>query len=74
MINCFFNILLWVLTINYERRAFSYTAPTIWNKFPYKICNAPSVTLFRKKIENTIYVKTSSRPPDGRALSASEVY
>ena len=39
---------------SYGRHAFSYTAPTVWNKHPYKIRNVPSVTLFRKKIENTI--------------------
>ena len=36
-------------------RAFSYTAPTVWNKLPYQIRNASLVTLFRKKIENTIF-------------------
>ena len=55
-------------TNSYGRRAFSYTAPTVWNKLPYKIRNAPSVTLFRKKLK-TLYFKTSSRPPDGKALS-----
>ena len=49
-------------TNSYRRRAFSYTAPTVWNKLPYKIRNAPSVTLFRKKLK-TLYFKTSSRPP-----------
>ena len=54
-------------TNSYGRRAFSYTAPTVWNKLPYKICNAPLVTLFRKKLK-TLYFKTSSRPPDGSTL------
>ena len=57
-------------TNSYGRRAFSYT---VWNKLPYKIRNAPSVTIFRK-ILKTLYFKTSSRPPDGRALSGPEVY
>ena len=43
------------------------------DKLPYKIRNAPSVTLFREKLK-TLYFKTSSRPPDGRALSGLEVY
>ena len=60
-------------TNSYGHRAFSYTAPTVWNKLPHKIRNAPSVTLFRKKLK-TLYFKTSSRPPDGRALSRPEVY
>ena len=60
-------------TSSYERRAFSYTAPTVWNKLPYKIRNAPSVTLYRKKLK-TLYFKTSLRLPDGRALSGPEVY
>ena len=40
---------------SYGHRAFSYTAPTVWNRLPYKIRIAPSITLFRKKIENTIF-------------------
>ena len=60
-------------TNSYGRRVFSYTVPIVWNKLPYKIRNAPSVTLFRKKLK-TLYFKTSSRPPDGRALSGPEVY
>ena len=47
-------------TNSYGRRAFSYTAPTVWNKLPYKIRNAPSVTVFRKKLK-TLYFKTCSR-------------
>ena len=43
-------------TNSYGRRAFSYTAPIVWNKLPYKIRNAPSVTLFRKKLK-TLYFK-----------------
>ena len=46
-------------TNRYGRRAFRYTAPIVWNKLPYKIRNAPSVTLFRKKLK-TLYFKTSS--------------
>ena len=49
------------------RRPFS-----VWNKLPYKIRNAPSVTLIRKKLK-TLYFKTS-RPPDGSALSGPVVY
>ena len=49
---------------------------TVWNKLPYKILNAPSVTLFRKKLK-TLCFKTCSRwsmNHDGRALSRPEVY
>ena len=60
-------------TNSYERRSLSYTAATVWNKLPYKIPNAPLVTLFRKKLK-TLYFKTSSKPPDGRALCGPEVY
>ena len=60
-------------TNSYGRHAFSYTAPTVWNKLPCKIRNAPSVTVFRKKLK-TLYFKTCSRPPDGSALSGPEVY
>ena len=28
-------------TNSYGRRAFSYTAPTVWNKLPHDIRNAP---------------------------------
>ena len=42
-------------TNSYGHCAFSYKAQIVWNKLPYKIRNAPSVTLFRKKIENTIF-------------------
>ena len=52
---------------------FSYMAPTAWNNLSYKIRNAPSVTVFRKKLK-TLYFKTCSRPPDGSALSGPEVY
>ena len=55
-------------TNSYGRCAFSYTAPTVWNKLPYNIRNAPSVTLFRKKLK-PLYFKTSSRPPDDSTLS-----
>ena len=55
-------------TNSYGRHAFSYRALIVWNKLPYKIRNAPLVTLFRKKL-NTLYFKTSSGPPDGSALS-----
>ena len=48
-------------TNSYGRRAFSYTGPTVSNKHPYKIRNAPSVTLLRKKLK-TLYFKTSSTP------------
>ena len=60
-------------TNSYGLRAFSYTAPTVWNKLPYKIRNAPSGTIFRKKLK-TLYFKISSGPPDGSSLSGSEVY
>ena len=49
---------------NYGRRAFSYTAPTVWNKLPFQIRNAPSVMCFRKRLK-THYFKNPSRPPDG---------
>ena len=35
-------------TNSYGRRAFSYTAPTVWNKVPDYICSAPSVMSFRR--------------------------
>ena len=38
-------------TNSYGRHAFSYTAPTVWNKRPYRLSNAPSVTLFRKNMK-----------------------
>ena len=63
----------YVGTNSYGRRAFSYTAPTVWNKLPYKIRNAPSVIYLGKKWK-TLYFKTSSRPPDGSTLSGPEVY
>ena len=55
------------------RRVFSYTALKVWNKHPYKIRYAPSVTLFRKKWK-PLYFKTSSRRPDGSAWSGPQVY
>ena len=61
-------------TNSYGRHAFSYTAPTVWNKLPYKLCNALSVILFRKKLKTLYFLKTSSRPLDGRTLSGPEVY
>ena len=36
-------------TNSYGHRAFSYTAPTVWNKVPDYIRNAPSVMSFVKK-------------------------
>ena len=33
---------------SYGRCAFSYMAPTVWNKLPYKIRNTPSGTLLEK--------------------------
>ena len=55
-------------TNNYRRPAFSYTAPTVWNKLSYKIRNVPSVTLFRKELK-TLYFVTASKPSDGRIFS-----
>ena len=46
---------------NYGRRAFSYTAPTVWNMIPYCIRSAPSVMSFRKQLK-TYYFKNT---PDG---------
>ena len=47
-------------TNNYGRCAFSYTAPTVWNKIPLSIRQAPSIMSFRKQLK-TYYFKT---PPD----------
>ena len=58
----------------YGRRVSSYTAPTVWNKLPYKIRNAPpSVTLFRKKLK-TLNFKLLQDRPMGCTLSGPEVY
>ena len=59
-------------TNSYGRRAFSYTAPTVWNKVPHYIRSAPSVMSFRKHLK-TYYFGHLSRPPDGRVMSCPEV-
>ena len=59
-------------TNSYGRRAFSYTAPTVWNKVPDYIRSAPSVMSFRKHLK-TYYFGHLSRPPDGRVMSCPEV-
>ena len=51
-------------TNSYGRRAFSYTAPTVWNKFPDCIRNAASVMSPRKQLK-TYYFGHLSRPPEG---------
>ena len=51
-------------TNSYGRRAFSYTALTVWNKVPDYVRNAPSVMSFRKQLK-TYYFGHLSRPPDG---------
>ena len=45
-------------------RAFSYTAPAVWNKLPSCIRKAPSVMSFRKQLK-THYFKNPPKPPDG---------
>ena len=59
-------------TNSYGRRAFSYTALTVWNKLSYKIRNAPLVISFRKQLE-TRYFEILSRPPNGCVMSGPEV-
>ena len=52
-------------TNSYGRRAFRYTAPTVWNKLPYKIRNAPSVIYLGKYWKHYILKLLQ----DGSALS-----
>ena len=59
-------------TNSYGRRAFSYTAPSVWNKVPDYIRNAPSVMSFRKHLK-IYYFGHLSRPPDGPVMSCPEV-
>ena len=42
-------------TYSYERRAFSYTAPTVWNEVPDSIRKAPSVMSFRKDLKTLFW-------------------
>ena len=48
---------------NYGRRAFSSTAPTIWNKIPLPIRSAPSILSFRQHLK-TFYFKNPPVPPN----------
>ena len=57
-------------TNSYGRRAFSYTAPTVWNKVPDYIRSALSVMSFKKHLK-TYYFGHLSRPPDGRVIVLS---
>ena len=50
------------VSTNNGRRAFSYTVPTVWNKLPYKIRNAPSVTLFKKNLKHYILKLLQDHP------------
>ena len=59
-------------TNSYGHRAFSYTAPTVWNKVPDYIRNETSVMSFRKQLK-TYYFGHLSRPPDGCVMSCPEV-
>ena len=59
-------------TNSYGHRAFSYTAPTVWNKVPDYIRILPLVTLFRKQLK-TYYFTYISTPPDGCVMSCPEV-
>ena len=61
-----------VSTNSYERCAFSYTTPTVWNEFPDSIRNAPSVMSFKKQLK-TYYFGNLLRPPDGYVMSCPEV-
>ena len=48
---------------NYGCRAFSFTAPSIWNKIPLHIRMAPSILSFRKHLK-TFYFKNPPDPPN----------
>ena len=61
-------------TNSYELRASSYTAPTVWNKLPYKIRNAPSVTLFQEKIEKDYFEDSFKPRPMAAPCLDPEVY
>ena len=68
-------LLLWhspVGTNCYGCRAFSYTAPTVWNKIAHSIRIAPIMMSFRKKNKHTI-LKVFFRRPDGWDMSSPEV-
>ena len=57
---------------SYGRRAFSYTAPTVWNKIPHSIRIAASVMSFRKQLK-THYFAHLVRPPDGCIMACPEI-
>ena len=59
-------------TNSYGCPAFCYMAPTVWNKLPDNIRNAPSILSFRKQLK-TYYFDIHSRPPDGCAMSSPKV-
>ena len=60
-------------TNSYGRHTFSYTAPTVCNKLPYGICNAPSSLIDFMKQLKTRYFEMTSRPPHGSVTSGTEV-
>ena len=48
---------------NFGRRAFAFSAPTIWNQIPLNIRNAPSLFSFRKQLK-TFYFRKPPKPPN----------
>ena len=60
-------------TNSYGRRAFSYTAPTVWNKIPHSIRIAPSVMSFRKKLKTHYFAHLLSLP-DGCVMACLEIF
>ena len=59
-------------TNSYGRHAFSYTVPTVWNRIPHSIHNAPSVMSFRKELKKH-YFGHLLRPPDGCVMSCPKI-
>ena len=48
---------------NFGRRAFAFSAPTVWNQIPFNIRNAPSLFSFRKQLK-TFYFRNPPKPPN----------
>ena len=60
-------------TNSYGRRAFSYTAPTVWNNVHIEyVRNAPSVMSVRKQLK-TYYFGHLWRSPDDYVMCCPEV-
>ena len=49
-------------TNNYGRRAFGYSAPTVWNKIPLQIRLAPSIFSFRKQLKTFYFSYYYNQP------------